>query len=172
MRRAVFLDRDGVLNTVTVRDGVPRPPAGVDELEIFPDVSESLDRLKGAGFALVVVTNQPDVARLDQKKEVVEAINAELMSRLPLDEIRVCYHDDADACSCRKPKPGLLVAPPRYDLKGSFMIGDRWRDIEAGSSAGCRTILVRRTHEERESKPDHCAATLNEAADWILTQSD
>jgi D-glycero-D-manno-heptose 1,7-bisphosphate phosphatase len=170
VRRAVFLDRDGVLNAVTIRDGRPHPPDSVDDVSIYPDVLGSLQRLKAAGYALIVVTNQPDVARGAQSRAAVEAINAYLASKLPLDEVRVCYHDDADRCDCRKPAPGLLTADPQFDLSRSVMIGDRWRDIEAGRRAGCRTILIERDYDERREVADLRVRSLTEAADWILSQ--
>ena len=145
-RRAVFLDRDGVLNeTIVGRDGVPRPPAGLDQFVLIPGVDDACRELHALGFVLIVVSNQPDVARGTQRQEVVETINQWLRETVPLDDIRVCYHDDADACACRKPKPGLLLEAARdwgVDLASSYMIGDRWRDVEAGHGAGCMTILV------------------------------
>jgi D-glycero-D-manno-heptose 1,7-bisphosphate phosphatase len=166
---AAFLDRDGVLNQAVVRHGKPYPPESVEAMEILPGVGEALDRLKAAGYRLVVVTNQPDVARGLQRRETVEAINAALMARLPLDEFRVCYHDDADRCTCRKPQPGLLVQQPAYHLERSVMIGDRWRDIEAGRRAGVRaTVLIDYGYEERRVEPDVRVASLSMAVDWIL----
>ncbi|MEO7145005.1 MAG: HAD-IIIA family hydrolase, partial [Bryobacteraceae bacterium] len=109
MNKAVFLDRDGVLNRAVLRDGKPYPPASVDELEILPDAAEALGRLKQAGFLLLVVTNQPDVARGAQTRAAVEAMHAALARALPIDGFFVCYHDDADGCDCRKPRPGLLL---------------------------------------------------------------
>ena len=170
--RAVFLDRDGVLNEVTMRDGVPRPPASVDDLVILPDVEEACQGLSAAGFALIVVTNQPDVARGSTTLEAVQRINAEVQSRLPLDGVYVCPHDDEDRCGCRKPSPGLLLAAARdhsLDLGASFLVGDRWRDIGAGRAAGCTTVLVdREYHESHQVEPDIVAGGLAEAAKWIL----
>jgi D-glycero-D-manno-heptose 1,7-bisphosphate phosphatase len=119
---------------------------------------------------LVVVTNQPDVARGRQTRDMVEAINAWLAARLPIDEFRVCYHDDADLCDCRKPQPGLLTRPPYYDLGASVLIGDRWRDIDAGRRAGVRaTILVDAGYDEpMTAAPDVRVASLSEAVEWIL----
>jgi D-glycero-D-manno-heptose 1,7-bisphosphate phosphatase len=168
--RAVFLDRDGVLTEVVVREGLPHPPQTLSDLKIYPDVRKSLSRLKDAGFTLVVVTNQPDVARGVQTRETVEAMHAHLAAALPLDEIRVCYHDDADGCECRKPKSGLITALPRYDLARSVVIGDRWRDVEAGRQAGCRTILIDRGYAERYAPPDVRVSSLTEATNWILEQ--
>jgi D-glycero-D-manno-heptose 1,7-bisphosphate phosphatase len=170
MMPAVFLDRDGVLNNVIVRGGKPYPPASVGEMNIPPDVAPALDRLKAAGYRLIVVTNQPDVARGHQRREVVEAINSALARRLPIDEIRVCYHDDGDGCQCRKPMPGLLLQAPAHDVERSVMVGDRWRDIEAGQRARVRaTVLIDRGYDEGcRVDPDVRVASLGEAADWIL----
>ena len=137
-RPAVFLDRDGVINRALVREGKPYPPSSADELEILAGVPEALQRLKAAGYALVVVTNQPDIARGSTSMAAVERINARLRALLPLDEIRMCPHDDADRCVCRKPKPGLLLQEPAHDMPASVMVGDRWRDIEAGQRGRVR----------------------------------
>jgi D-glycero-D-manno-heptose 1,7-bisphosphate phosphatase len=175
LRPAVFLDRDGVLNAPCVVGGRPFPPASVDALRVLPGAREAVLRLRSAGFAIVVVTNQPDVARGTQTQEAVEAINAALAAQISIDAFKVCYHDDADECSCRKPKPGLLeqaAADMRLDLSRSFMIGDRWRDIEAGRRAGCRTILIDwRYGEPQAEQPDARVASLAEAADWILARA-
>jgi D-glycero-D-manno-heptose 1,7-bisphosphate phosphatase len=166
----VFLDRDGVINRAFVEDGVSRPPPTLATLEILPGVPEALLRLRRAGYQLIVVTNQPDVARGRQTRAAVEAINARLLEILPLDEIRVCYHDDADGCACRKPKPGLLTQGAAVNFSASVMVGDRWRDIEAGRAAGCATVLVDSGVEARTSTPDARVSSLAEAADWILAR--
>ena len=172
MRRAVFLDRDGVLNRTIVRDGVPHPPDTPDELEVLPGVPAALAALAARGLALVVVTNQPDVARGTQSRAVVEAINDRLRAQLPLDDILVCYHDTPDGCGCRKPLPGLLVrsaAAHGVDLRRSFMVGDRWSDVEAGRAAGCTTVLIDMPYSRRERcAPDYIAADLPDAAQQII----
>lgn len=172
--RAVFLDRDGVLNRAVVRGGKPYPPASAAEVDVPADVGPGLDRLRAAGYRLIVVTNQPDVARGVQRREVVEAINADLAARLSLDEVRVCYHDDRDACSCRKPRPGLLLQSPQPDLTQSVIIGDRWRDIEAGRRAGVRAaVLIDGVHAEPcDVEPDARVRSFAAAADWILALDD
>ena len=172
-RRAVFLDRDGVLNRALVTDGKPRPPKDISELEVPADVPDAVKKLKERGFDLLVVTNQPDVARGTQSREVVESINRALASSLPLDEVLVCYHRDEDKCDCRKPRPGLLLEAARkrgIDLSASFMVGDRWRDVDAGHNAGCKTILIDSGYRERgpERPPDARVKSLGEAAEWIL----
>jgi len=173
LRRAVFLDRDGVLNEPVLRDGRPYPPSGLPETVIVPEAKTSLAKLKQRDFLLLVVTNQPDVRRGTSTQAQVENINQYLAENLPLDDFFTCYHDDSDHCDCRKPLPGLLVkAASKYgvDLANSYMIGDRWRDIDAGSAAGCRTILIDRHYDERkpEAKPDLIVESLREACDWIL----
>lgn len=172
MRRAVFLDRDGVLLPSEVRDGVPRSIEDEQDFELLPGVDEACRSLRSAGFFLVVVTNQPDVARGTLSMETVDRINAKLRSALPLDDVRVCPHDDADGCDCRKPKPGLLLdaaAEWRLDLADSFMIGDRWRDVEAGRRAGCRVVFIDRGYEETPAlEADAVMTGLPEAAVWIL----
>ncbi len=165
-RRAVFLDRDGVLNAVILEDGVPYSPTSVAALKILPGVADALRLLQAHGFLRIVVTNQPDVARGRVSREAVEAIHRLMLTALPLDAIFVCYHDDGDACACRKPRPGLLrEAASAYDvdLLGSFLVGDRWRDIEAGHAAGCTTFLLRRSYSGPCS-PDHEVHHLPEAA--------
>lgn len=170
--KAVFLDRDGVLNEPIVRDGRPYPPVSIGDLVIYPDAEQALCRLKMAGFALIVVTNQPDVARGTQTRHTVDELNSHLAQRLPIDDIRVCFHDDSDDCLCRKPKPGLLTAPPLHDLKRSFLIGDRWRDVEAGITAGCRTVLIDRGYSEKQPAAHVRVSSLSEAVDWILHQRE
>jgi len=172
--RAVFLDRDGVINRALVRDGKPYPPESADDVEVLPGVLAALHRLKTAGYLLVVVTNQPDVARGRQSRDTVEAIHARLASELPIDEFRVCYHDDDDACACRKPKPALILDAARahdVDLGASVMVGDRWRDVEAGRRAGCATVFLDYGYAERRPDgPDMVARSLGEAAEWILSR--
>jgi len=175
VRRAVFLDRDGVINRAVVRDGRPFPPASEAELDVLPGVPEALGRLRDAGFRLVVVTNQPDVARGTQRREVIDRMHRRLAAELPIDEFRVCDHDDGDRCGCRKPNPGMLEAAARdagLSLADSFMVGDRWRDIEAGHRAGCAAIFIDRGYDERRpDRPDAIVGSLPEAVDWILNRS-
>lgn len=174
-RPAVLLDRDGVLNEVFVEDGVTHPPTRPADFTLLPGVAEALTLLAEAGFPMVVVTNQPDVARGSQTREGVEEINDLVRSRLPVLDVLTCFHDTADDCNCRKPRPGLLEEAARrfgLDLVRSFMIGDRWSDVEAGRVAGCRTVLIEGPYSGRERcRPDHCARDLPEAAGWVLSRS-
>ena len=120
----------------------------------------------------MVVTNQPDAVRGTQERAVVESMNGELARLMDIDEFGVCYHDVAQACECRKPKTGLLLAAAKewpIDLRKSFMAGDRWRDVDAGIAAGCRTVFVDgEYHEGKINRADFTANSLRQAADWIL----
>lgn len=175
-RPAVFLDRDGVINRVQVRHGIPHPPASLRDLAILPRVPEALSILKAGGYALIVVTNQPDVARGTASIESVARIHACLQASLTLDAILTCFHDGADACDCRKPKPGLLLQAAeafRIDLSSSFMVGDRWRDIEAGRRAGCRTVWIDCGYLEPPAVNYHFRVeSLAEAAAIIRAQAE
>ena len=173
---AVFLDRDGVLNRTTVRGGTPYPPAGVNEVELLPGVVQALLKMRERGLRLIVVTNQPDVARGTQTRAAVEQINQFLAQRLAVDAFYTCYHDDADECPCRKPRPGLLRRAAQehgIDLRRSFMVGDRWGDIAAGAAAGCTTLLIDMPYSQcHRCTPDFKVADLAAAADVILGQLD
>lgn len=174
-RRAVFLDRDGVLNRPVVRDGLPCPPSSVAEFELYDDVPDGCARLKAAGYLLVVVTNQPDVSRGTQTRAEVDAMHAKLLSALPMiDRIEVCFHagsEHGEPCLCRKPQPGMLLAAAaalQIDLGRSYLIGDRWRDIDCARAAGCRAIFIDRGYREplRET-PDAVVHEFEEAVALI-----
>jgi D-glycero-D-manno-heptose 1,7-bisphosphate phosphatase len=174
-KRAVFLDRDGVINQAIVRNGKPYPPSGVGELKIVKGAAEALRDLKQAGLLLIVITNQPDIARGTQSPAAVDAIHQALRETLPLDDFFVCPHDDSDQCDCRKPLPGLLLrAAQKYDIDmpRSFMVGDRWRDVDAGASAGCATVWIDYGYREKRSAREASVIvdSIRAAADWILSQ--
>ncbi len=171
-RRAVFLDRDGVLIGTAVLDGKPYAITEVEPAVILDGVAEACARLKSAGFLLVLVTNQPDVAHGKTSIGFVERTNASLRAALGLDGALACYHQNSDQCHCRKPKPGLLIDAAQsmsIDREASFMVGDRWSDIEAGRRAGCRTVRIERFYQERRAEaPDHVADGLLAAVPWIV----
>ncbi len=174
--KAVFLDRDGVINRALIRDGQPYPPSSLAEFQILPGVDEACRRLKQAGFLLVVATNQPDVGRGTLAQSVVEAIHAHLCRVLPIDRVEVCDHPGRgeSECDCRKPRPGMLLRAARdlgIDLARSWMVGDRWRDIDCGHAAGCRTIFIDHGYtEELRQQPDFRCASLLEAVGIILRE--
>lgn len=171
MKPAVFLDRDGVINQISVSNGVPHPPNTIEEFRLLPGVRAACEGLNTAGYLLIVITNQPDVARGTQTQEQVEQINRLVVQELPVAFVLSCYHDDADGCECRKPKPGLLLAAAakwQIDLTRSFMVGDRWSDAQAGKAAGCKTILIEKSYSQRDKcKPDWIAQDLPTATKLI-----
>jgi D-glycero-D-manno-heptose 1,7-bisphosphate phosphatase len=178
-RRAVFLDRDGVLNRVIVREDRPYPPASVEEFELYEDALAGCERLKNAGFLLVVASNQPDVGRGTQSRLIAEAINNKLLQLIPfLDRIEVCFHageGHGENCNCRKPKPGMLFHAAELmniDLANSYMIGDRWRDVDCAKAAGCRAIFIDRGYREvLREQPDVTAKNFAEAVAAVLSRA-
>jgi D-sedoheptulose 7-phosphate isomerase len=171
MSMAVFLDRDGVINDVIMRDGHVTSPRSLDEFRLTAGVGDSLQRLAQAGFRLFVVTNQPEVARGQLDLRVLAHMHERIQQALPIDGVSVCPHDDADRCECRKPKPGMIrrIADEQgISLPCSYIIGDTWKDVEAGRGAGCRTILLRRDYN-RGTEADHVVTSVAEAAQLVLT---
>lgn len=167
-RPAVFLDRDGVLNDAIVVDGAPQPPVSPSDLRVIPSAADACRQLREAGYVLVVVTNQPDVARGTETIAGVQALNAAVAAQVPIDVFVICPHDDADGCACRKPMPGMLLDSADrlgLDLEHSFMVGDRWRDVEAGRRAGCATVFVDRGYTER--KPEDPDVVVDELVDAV-----
>jgi D-glycero-D-manno-heptose 1,7-bisphosphate phosphatase len=174
--RAVFLDRDGVLNRTIVRSGKRTSPRTLAEVEMMVGAERGCSTLRAAGYVLVMVTNQPEIARGLQKAESLDEINRWLSERLRIQSVKVCPHDDQDGCDCRKPKPGMILEAAKelgINLRRSYLVGDRWRDIEAGRRAGCRTVLIAGDGEESAGTvPDFRATSLAEASEWILGQAE
>jgi D-glycero-D-manno-heptose 1,7-bisphosphate phosphatase len=173
VKRAVFFDRDGILNEAVVRNGAPFPPHSLEELRIPQEAFDAVARVRDAGYLALAITNQPDVARMTASRAEVEAINERVELVLALDGTYTCFHDDSDACDCRKPKPGLLRAAARergIDLSQSYMIGDRYKDVECGRSAGCTTVFVDRGYAEtpRNTGADVTVSSLRDAVDAVL----
>ena len=172
MVRAVFLDRDGVINANLERNGKPVAPTTLADFRILPGAVEAVRCLKQAGYVIVVVTNQPDVANGLTSKETLAAMHDNIRALMPIDDITVCLHTDADNCACRKPKPGLILAAAKkhdIDLASSYIVGDRWRDVLAGQAAGCRTIFLDYGFvQDRPARADQTVKSLAEAAEFIL----
>jgi D-glycero-D-manno-heptose 1,7-bisphosphate phosphatase len=169
-RPAVFLDRDGVINEIVERDGRPGSPRALTELRLVDDL-QCVQRLRDAGFPVFVITNQPDVARGHVTLDLLDAMLAEISRTVSIDDYRVCPHDEADACACRKPRPGMILDLARHwhvDLIRSFVIGDMWRDVEAARSAGCTPVLISRPYNEGVEVPLK-AQSLAAAIDMILS---
>lgn len=159
-----------------MRGGKPYAAECLNEMQVVPGAAADLRLLKERGFLLIVITNQPDVRRGTQTQAAVDGMNDLLRQELPLDDVFVCFHDDFDECDCRKPRPGLLLrASAKYgiDCRRSFMIGDRWRDVDAGHAAGCTAVLIDYQYAERPpaSEPDTRVTNLKEAVQWILSRS-
>lgn len=174
LRPAVFLDRDGVINATRVVEGRPFPPGSVDQLIILDGVVSSITDLTRAGYVCVVVTNQPDIARGTASFHDVDAINTKITELTQLQHFYVCPHDESDACDCRKPLPGLLLQAAlklQLDLTQSFMVGDRWRDVEAGKNAGVRTFFIDYGYfEQQPIGYDWLVHSLRDATDIVLSQ--
>ncbi len=172
MRKAVFLDRDGVLNRAYVKNGKPYAPRTFEDFVINDGAKLALTRLKERGYMCVVATNQPDVGKGIVERSLVEAMHMELMNSLPIDDIRVCYHRQDVGCDCRKPKPGMLLQAAvdlSIDLSNSFMIGDRWSDVAAGNAAGCKTVFLDFGYGETGKVSADCVVgTLDQAYYAIL----
>ncbi len=171
--RAVFFDRDGVLNEAIGRNGLPHPPSSIADLRIAPGAREAVERLKSAGFVVICITNQPDVARGTLATPNADEMNDFIRRTLGLDDLIACFHDDSDDCACRKPRPGMLHEGARrwsVRLENSYLIGDRWRDIDAGVAAGCRTVFLDHGWLEKppERGPDARVNSVVDAASWIL----
>ncbi|MCL2000048.1 MAG: HAD family hydrolase [Planctomycetes bacterium] len=173
LRRAVFLDRDGVLNKAVTRDGKSYPPSDAARLEVYPEAPEAIASLQKAGYLAICVTNQPDVARGTRSMDEVTAMNQKVSQAVRLDDVLTCPHDDTDGCSCRKPKPGMLLSAAakwRVDLDASWMVGDRKSDIAAGQAAGCKTVFIDRRYAEGgpDNSADHTCRGVADAAAFIL----
>jgi D-glycero-D-manno-heptose 1,7-bisphosphate phosphatase len=174
LRPAVFLDRDGTLNVQVMRDGKPYPPDRLEEFQLFPGVPEGCRTLKAARYVLVVATNQPDVGRGAQSQATVEAMHRQLLQWVPeIDLIEVSYDPGrGEAAPRRKPEPGMLLEAAQalgIDLARSWMIGDRWRDIDCGKRAGVRTVFIDFGYvEELKAQPDVIVKSFPQAVAAIL----
>ena len=168
--RAVFLDRDVVLNELVLRDGIAVSPRTMKDFAIVPDARASVARLKAAGFRVFVITNQPDIARGRMSNAVLDEMSRALRAEVALDDIAVCTHDDADDCGCRKPRAGMLhtlAARWQVDLGRSVVVGDSWRDMHAGRAANCKTVML---GEATDETADYSAASLVDAVDLIIAR--
>ena len=169
--KAVFLDRDGVLNKAILINNKPYSPSSIEEMELLPGVVDGIKVLKNFGFKLIVVTNQPDVARGKTKIEIVYKLNDFIFHKLQLDEIKCCFHDNSEKCKCRKPKPGMIFEAANQwniDLSISFLIGDRWRDIEAAKNAGLTSILIDYKYDEKKADADFECSNFKQAVNYII----
>jgi len=174
VKRAVFLDRDGVLNEVVMRGGKACSPCSFSEFKLIDNIEDCIRRARDEGFVIIVVTNQPDIARGKMAQDELDKMNERIRASFPVDEIVVCPHDDADGCHCRKPKPGMLVdAAQRFDIEltASFLIGDSWKDMGAAKGAPCCGILIDASYNQ-DTDCDKRVPTLKQAIDYVLSKKE
>jgi D-glycero-D-manno-heptose 1,7-bisphosphate phosphatase len=175
VRRAVFLDRDGVVNGSCLIEGIPKPPRRISEVLILEDVTTAVELIKSLDFLPVVVTNQPDVARGRSTRNEVEEINKYIGELTGISHFYTCFHDDSAGCNCRKPAPGLILEASKdlgIDPTESYMVGDRWRDVAAGQEAGCRVFFIDYSYPEKAPKmPFTKVSSLFEATNMILGEN-
>jgi D-glycero-D-manno-heptose 1,7-bisphosphate phosphatase len=158
LNRAAFLDRDGVINESLMKNGIPSSPSSIIELRIISGVEEAIRNLKQHGYIPVVITNQPDVSRGNLSRDSLDEIHSFLAKKLGIDHFFICPHDDMDNCECRKPKPGMIqdaASKLKIDLAKSFLVGDRWKDIQAGHLAGVKTYFIDYFYPESRPKYPH-----------------
>jgi D-glycero-D-manno-heptose 1,7-bisphosphate phosphatase len=176
MKKAVFLDRDGVINRSKIVDGVAKPPSTIAEVEILSGVIKAIKILKAHNYIPVVVTNQPDVARGVTSQAQVDAINTHIGTITNIEFFYTCFHDDIDKCDCRKPAPGLIkraVLELNLDVASSYLVGDRWRDIAAGQVAGCQSFFIDYSYpEKRPEMPFTRVSSLLEAVKMMIGEPD
>jgi D-glycero-D-manno-heptose 1,7-bisphosphate phosphatase len=176
-RKAIFLDRDGVLNECEIRNGKPYAPKCLKDFVLMPNTKSAIEKLKLDNYLLIVVTNQPDIGNGIVDANEVELMHKRLQEDLQLDDIRICPHSQDAGCFCRKPKPGMLIEAGRdyqLDLKSCWTIGDRWSDIAAGIAAETKTIFIDLNYKETFSKmltPEVTVKNLMDAVDFIIDNS-
>lgn len=157
-RRALFLDRDGVVNKAYIREGKSYPPQTLQEFVFLEKVPESLVLSKELGFLNIIVTNQPDIGGGRQSLEIVEEMHDRVRKALEVDDIFICPHEEGKGCCCRKPLPGMLeMAAKKWNinLKESFLVGDRWRDIQAAQAVGCCAFFINYQYNEKKPEPPY-----------------
>ena len=176
LKRGAFLDRDGVINETIFDNGVNRPPKSIDEIVIIDGVTDSIKNLEELRVIPIIVTNQPDVARGTTTQIEVNEINTRIKELTGIQHVYTCFHDDLDKCLCRKPKPGLLLKATEdlgLDLRRSFLVGDRWRDIEAGQNLGIDSFFIDSLkNEKKPNAPYTLVQSLFEAVNLIMGDSD
>jgi len=172
LNRAAFLDRDGVINEALIKNGIPFSPSSVADLKIISGVQSAISKLRKHGYIPVVITNQPDVSRGRLNPDSLNAIHRFLAEKLGIDHFFVCPHDDIDNCECRKPKPGMIrdaASKLKIDLSKSFLVGDRWKDVEAGHLAGVNVYFIDYFYSELRPKlPYERVSSLSEAVEMEL----
>lgn len=145
MKQGVFIERDGILNQVRVERQNQVSPLTLEEFRVNTETAPWLKKLRDAGLVVIATTNQPGLSRGYQSRRELDRMHEVLRRALPLDDLLLCPHDETDHCSCRKPKPGLLIEGGfnwHLGLDHSFVISDKWQDAEAARNAGCTSLLM------------------------------
>ena len=176
LKSAVFLDRDGVVNETLIRGNKPFSPRRLDEVVILEGVRQAVSLLKSNGLIVVVATNQPDVAHGYITKSLVNQINSMISTETGIEHFYVCEHKAEDLCDCRKPRPGLLKIAADdlgLSLSSSYLVGDRWKDIDAGQQVGCECFFIDYEYSEaRPNPPFSTVSSLLEATTLILEREN
>ena len=172
MNPAIFLDRDGVINFTKIIRGKPYAPKYYKDFRIFSNTEKCLNSIKQMGFLAIVITNQPDIGNKKTSHLEVKKMHDKLYSLKTIDKIYVCPHSQLENCVCRKPSPYLFFSAKKefnIDMKKSWMIGDRYTDIQAGNVAGLKTIFIDRKYKETLNKQISCKKvnSLIEAINYI-----
>jgi D-glycero-D-manno-heptose 1,7-bisphosphate phosphatase len=172
MHKAVFLDRDGVINRGFIVDGKSYAPRKIEDFKLLPFVIQSVEKLINNGFLVIVITNQPDIANGLLDIETLNLMHEKLITKLKLTDIYFCPHSKNENCECRKPKPGMIysaVKKYKINISNSFLVGDRASDIEAANAIRCRSIFINRNY--KEPKPftqEKTVNSLKSATNYIL----
>ena len=151
MNRAVFFDRDGVLNNLVFRDGDYYSPRNLNNFKFFNDAEKVIHTIRDKGYLAIIVSNQPDIARGYLKKSVLNEMTKQLFDKLSVDDVFYCMHDDPDVEECRKPDPGLIIKAQKkwgIDLNQSLMVGDTEKDQGTAKNAGVKFILISRSYND------------------------
>jgi len=174
MNKAVFLDRDGVINKAIIKNGKIYSPMNLSEFVFVQNIAEQINKIKDAGYYIIVVTNQPEIARGSMDICELNKMTKNIRDNLPVNQVLICPHDDADNCSCRKPKPGMLFDAAKkheVDLTQSFLVGDGWKDMGAAKNAGCMGILID-TFYNKDVSCFRRVKNMNEALKIILNEEE
>ena len=170
--KCIFLDRDGVINKPIIIDNKPYSPRNKYQFELLPNIEKYLKKIHSLGFLTIIITNQPDISTNHINENLLNEFHDIIKNKMPITDIYVCKYIDTDDCYCRKPKPGLiLTAAKKYkiNLKKSYFIGDRWKDIDAANKAGCHSIFIDYGYKEKlKTTPINNVKSVKEAFEIIL----
>jgi D-glycero-D-manno-heptose 1,7-bisphosphate phosphatase len=168
MNSGVFLDRDGVVNKIILKERRPYSPRELDQLEILEGVRDAVQIFQKLRFKVVVITNQPEISRGLITEDLTIEMHNKIREETGIESFYFCRHDDFHDCECRKPKAGMLLKAAEelnLDFSQSYLVGDRWKDIHAGQKVGCKCYFIDNHYDEpRPILPFHTVKSLYEAA--------